>query len=106
MPEGEGLGRRRWRTHTSPQIGVVEVNARTTIEKLLERSQPSRSVPGLRSRRAETNADDLEDRARRVDKTRRRSRLDPAEESVLREEAAKLRTEAARFRHLVGLLTD
>ena len=109
MPEGEGLERRKWRTHTAPQIEVVEVNSRTTIKKLLERSQPSKSISGLRSRRAATleiDADDLEDCARRVDETRRRSRLSAAEEDVLREEAAKLRTEAARFRHLVGLLTN
>ena len=52
---------------------MVEVNARITIKKLLEPSQPSRSIPGLRSRQAatlETDADDLEDRACRVDETR------------------------------------
>ena len=68
LPEGEGLGRRRWHAHTAPQIEVVEVNARTTLERLLERSHSSRSVSGLRTRRAatlETDAGDLEDRARR-----------------------------------------
>ena len=106
LPEGESLGRRRWHTRTAPQIEVVE--ARTTIERLLERTQPSRSIPGLQARQAAalgTDADDLEDRARRVDATRRRSRLSPTEEDVLREKAAKLRTEATRFRHFVDLLT-
>ena len=46
MPEGEGLGRRRWHTQTAPQIEVVEADAKTTTEKLLERSQPSKSIPG------------------------------------------------------------
>ena len=69
---GEGLGRRRWHTRTSPRVEVVEVHARTTIERLLERSQLSSSIPGLRTRRAatlETDADNLEDRPRRVDDT-------------------------------------
>ena len=107
MPEGKGLGRKRWHTHTSPKIEVVEIHARTTIERLLERSQPSRSIPGLRARRAaalEVDADDLEHKARKVDNTRRRSRLRQTEEEVLRRESAKLRAEAASFRRIVDLL--
>lgn len=98
-----GGGGRRWRTHTSPQIEVVEANARTTLERLLGCSEPSRSIPGLRTWRAailQTDTDDLEDRACRVDATRRRFRLSRAEEDVLRREAAKLHPEGARFRHL------
>ena len=100
LPEGEGLGRRRWQTSASPRIEVVEVHARTDLERLLGRSQPSKSIPGLRARRAATleqDADDIESRARRVDDTRRRSRLSQTEEE-------SLRTEAAKFRQIVDLL--
>ena len=76
LREGEGLGRRQWHTNTSPRIEVVEVHAKTDIERLLGRSQPSKSIPGLRARRAPTleqDEDDIESRARRVDDTHRRS---------------------------------
>ena len=43
--EGEGLEGRRWFTKTRPQILVVEAKARATIERLLERSQPSEEIP-------------------------------------------------------------
>ena len=64
LPEGEGLGRRRWQTQTAPHMTVVEAGAWTMIEKLLERSQPSSCIPRLRSRRGATlelDADDLDD---------------------------------------------
>ena len=48
LSEGEGFGGRRWQM--APQIEVVEADARTTIEKLLECCQPSKSIPGLRSK--------------------------------------------------------
>ena len=110
LPEGEGLGRWRWQTQTAPHIAVVEAEGRTMIKKLLEQSQPSSCIPGLRSRRAATlelDAEDLEDEARRLDDIRWRARrLNPTEEGALREEAVGLRTAAAQFRHLVGLLTN
>ena len=65
---------------------MVEVNTRTTKERLLKRSQPSRSISGLRTRQAaalETDVNDLEDRACRVDATKRRSRISPTEKKVL-----------------------
>ena len=65
VPELEG--ERRWYTKTGPQIRVVEAKARTTIERLLERSQPSEEIPKLRARRAEMleeDADEIEERAR------------------------------------------
>ena len=78
MPEGEDPGRRRWHTQTTPWIEVVEVGARTTLERLLERSQPSEAIPGLRARRAvalETDADDLEKTAQTVDAVQQKTRL-------------------------------
>ena len=107
LPESEAQGRRRWQTNTSPRIEVVEVHARTNLERLLGRSQPSKSIPGLRARRAvmlEQDADDIEHRARRVDDVRRGSRLSQTEEESLRRESAQLRTEAAKFRQVVDLL--
>ena len=107
LPEGEAQERRRWQTNTSPRIEVVEVHARTNLERLLGRKQPSKSIPGLRARRAamlEQDADDIEYRARRVDDVRRGSRLSQAEEESLRRESAQLRTEAAKFRQVVELL--
>ena len=109
LPEGEAQGRRRWQTNTSPRIEVVEVHARTNLERLLGRSQPSKSIPGLRARRAamlEQDADDIEHRARRVDDVRRGSRLSQTEEESLRRESAQLRTEAAKFRQIVDRLYD
>ena len=47
LPEGEDQGRERWQTSTSPKIEVVEVNARTDLERLLGRRQLSKSIPGL-----------------------------------------------------------
>ena len=85
----------------------MEVHARTEIERLLGRKQPSKDIPGLRARRAATleqDADDIEYRARRVDEVRRGSRLSQAEEEALRRESAQLWTEAARFRQMVDLL--
>ena len=105
--EGEGLGRQRWQI--ALHVAIVEAGARTMVEKLLKRRQPSSCVPVFRSRRAATlelDADDLENRAREVDDARRARRLNPTEEGALREEAARLRTAAAQFRHLVGLLTN
>ena len=52
LPEGEGLGGRRWFTRTEPRVKVVKAGARTT-ERMLERSWPSEAIPRLRSRRSE-----------------------------------------------------
>ena len=103
--EGEGLGMPRWQT--APHVAMAEDGARAIVEKLLRRHQPSSCVPGLRHGRAamlQLDVDDLESRAREVDDARRAGRFNLTEEGALREEAARLRTAAAQFRHLVGLL--
>ena len=123
LPEGEGLGGRRWfvRTEprvkvvkagartTEPRILVVEARARTTLEKLLEKSRPSEAVPRLRSRRSEmleADADEMEEQARQVDSVRRRKKPNREEEAQLREEANKLRVEAARLRIITDQLLN
>ena len=78
-----------------------EVAARTTLEQLPRQSQLSGSIPHLRARRPatlETDADDLEEKAKRVDGVRRRIQTSRAEEDLLREESNKL---TAKLRHLV-----
>ena len=107
-PEGEGMGRRRWRTTTEPHIEVVEVDALTPLESLLERRPPSSNIPGLRARRAatlEADADKLEDQAREIDVIRRKRRYSPRKETLLREEACRLRAEASRIRQLLDSFT-
>ena len=107
-PGGEGMGKRRWRTTTEPHIEVVEVGALTPLESLLERRPPSSNIPGLRARRAatlEADADNLEDQAREIDVIRRRRRCSPRKETLLREEAYRLRAEASRIRQLLDSFT-
>ena len=109
LPEGEGLGGRRWFTHTEPRILVVEARARTTLEKLLERSRLSEAIPRLRSRRSEmleADADEMEERARQVDSIRRKKRTSQEEEVQLRDKANKLRTEAVRLRAIADQLIN
>ena len=93
------LGRGRWFTRTKPRILLVEAGARATLEKLLERSRPSEAIPRLRARGSEmleADTDDMEERARQVYAVRKKKR--PSKEKVqLRDEASKLRTEAARL---------
>ena len=50
LPEGEGLGGKRWFARTDPQVLVIEAGARTTLERLLERRRPSEAIPRLRTR--------------------------------------------------------
>ena len=107
-PGGEGMGKRRWRTTTEPRLEVVEVGALTPLESLLERRPPSSDIPGLRARRAatlEADADKLEDQAREIDEIRRRRRCSHRKETLLREEAYRLRTEASRIRQLLDSFT-
>ena len=107
-PGGEGMGKRRWRTTTEPRIEVVEVGALTPLESLLERRPPSSDIPGLRARRAatlEADADRLEDQAREIDVIRRKRRCSHRKETLLRDEAYRLRTEATRIRQLLDSFT-
>ena len=92
-----------------PHKEEVEAKARTTIERLLERSQPSEEIPKLRARRAkmlEEDADGIEDRAREIDAVRRRKRHSEEEKEALRDEASRLRVEAARLRTIIRQLLN
>ena len=106
--EGEGLGERRWFTRTEPRVKVVKAGARTT-ERMLERCRPSEPIPRLRSRRSEMLEADavwMEERARQVDSIRRKKRTSKEEEVQLRDEANKLRTEAAGLRAIADQLIN
>ena len=98
LPEGEDLGERRWFTRTEPLVLVVKAGAKT-IERMLERRWRSEAIPRFRARHSgmsEADVDDVEERARQVDGVRRKKR--PSKKEVqLRDEASKLRTEAARL---------
>lgn len=88
---------------------MVEAGARTTLERMLDRSRPSEAIPRLRSRRSEmleTDADNVEERARQVNELRRKKRPSKEEDLLLRNEASKLWTEAARLRAIADQLTN
>ena len=78
---------------------MVEAGARTT-ERLMERSRSSEAIPRLRNRRSEmleADADNMDERAQPVCAVRRKKRPSKEEEMALRNEASKLRAEAASF---------
>ena len=88
LPEGEGL-RGRWWTQTKPQIQVVEAGSKNAVERILGRCNPSATINKLRAERStllETDAEQLDKKAKKVDATRRRSQLNEDDEQALREE--------------------
>ena len=88
---------------------MVEAGARTTLERMLDRNRPSEAIPRLRSRRSEmleTDADNVEERARQVNELRRKKRPSKEEDLLLRNEASKLWTEAAWLRAIADQLTN
>ena len=85
---------------------MVKAGARTT-ERMLEKSRRSEAIPHFRARRSgmsEADVDYMEARARQVDGVRRKKR--PSKEEVLRDEASKLRTKAARLHAIADQLIN